>query len=157
MNALNRHARNRLAKTRNLDQGFSLIEVLISLTIVGISLIVLLQIFSGGLHRINVSEETYKASLFARSLETRIGRDLPLQTGLQRGKSEQGFEWVIDITYFVETNDILSEGDPGPEFPADGSFGGQLYDITIHVTWHSGIREKEFTLYSLRYKEREAL
>lgn len=140
-----------------MEQGFSLIEVLLSLTIVGISLIVLLQIFSGGLRRIDVSEETYKASLFARSLEARIGRDLPLQTGLQRGESEQGFAWVIDIIYFAETNDILPDDDSGPEFFPFGSYSGQLYDITIRVTWYSGIREKELTLYSLRYKGKEPL
>ncbi len=157
MNALNRNAHNRLVKSRNLDQGFSLIEVLVSLVIVGISLVVLLQIFSGGLQRISGSVETYKASLFARSLEARIGRDLPLQTGLQRGESEQGFEWVIDIINFAETDDILRDDDPGPVFLHVGSSGGQLYDITIRVTWHSGIRKKEFILYSLRYKEGETL
>lgn len=130
------------AKTRNPEQGFSLIEVLVSLTIVGISLIILLQIFSGGLQRIDVSEDAYKASIFARSLEARLGHDLPLQTGLQRGESDQGYGWSIDIMPYDTNNEVIFVSRPH----------GELYDITVRVTWRSAIREKELTLNSLRYK-----
>lgn len=123
------------------QQGFSLIETLVSLTIVALSLIVLLQIFSSGLNRSVNTEETYKAALFAQSLEAAIGREVPLHTGLLKGESSEGYEWVIDIMpYDTSQEDILVQ------IPK-----GQLYTINIHVKYQSGIREKSLSYDVLRY------
>lgn len=127
---------------KNKEQGFSLIEVLVSLTIVGISMVVLLQIFSGGLHRMVRSDETFRASVFARSLEARIGRDLPLQTGLLRGENDQGFKWDIDIFPYDTDQGLIRVNVPR----------GQLYQLTIRVTWPSSVRQGELVLQSLRYE-----
>lgn len=142
MNAPDRNGPNGFVRAEKAERGFSLIEVLVSLTIIGISLIVLLQIFSGGLQRITRLEETYQASIFARSLAARVGRDLPLETGLQTGENDQGFKWVIDI------------------LPYDTDYGlvrvttarGELYEVTVRVTWKSSVREREVVLNSLRYE-----
>jgi len=141
------HKNIEIGINRKTESAFSLIETLVSLTILTISLLVLFQIFSGGLYNIEHREQNYKAALFAKSLAARLGRELPLETGLQKGESEQGYEWIIEITPYDTYHEVVL-----PQ-----STQGQLYAIYIHLKWQSGIRQKNLEFSLLRYGEEQAL
>ncbi len=47
--------------------GFTLIEIVISLAIIGISIVTILQLFSGGLRSIKVSDDYLRATILARN------------------------------------------------------------------------------------------
>jgi len=122
--------------------GFSLIEVLVALTILAISLGVIFEIFSGGLRRVNDDSQDFKAMLQAEALMNDIGHNLPLRVGAQQGTTDLGYQWQIDIEPYDP-----DMGEVDVESPL-----GELYDISITVRWQTGLRERQVTLNSLRYQ-----
>lgn len=110
--------------------GFSLIEVLVAMTIMALSLGIILQIFSGGLRNSVYSEQRYKASLISQSLFNEIGNGLTLAEGQQRGQSLEFYSWLIDIKPYQRQQ--------------------ELFDIMITVTWRSNFRQHEISSHSLR-------
>lgn len=121
--------------------GFSLIEVLVALTIMAVSLGLILEIFSGGLRQINRGEQNFRAMLQAESLMNDLGANLPLHKGIQQGKTDQGYEWKIEIKPYEPE---MGEVDVAAPL-------GELYDISVRVSWQSGLRTRDVTLNSLRY------
>ena len=128
------------SRTRQ-ETGFSLIEVLVALTIMAISLGLIFQIFSGGLKRVDASGNNFRAMLQAEALMNDLGSNLPLREGVQQGSTDQGFDWKIEINPYEP-----EMGDVDVAIPL-----GELYEISIRVSWQSGLREQEVTLRSLRY------
>src|SRR5690348_6263844 len=78
---------SRKRKGRGLGQsdGFTLIEVLVSLTILSISLAVLLGVFSTGLSRAGDSESEMTAGALAQSLLNTAVAETSLRDGDQAG------------------------------------------------------------------------
>ena len=78
-------------------QGFTLIEIIVSLAILAVALGALFQSFSGGLRATGVADRKSAAVMLAQSLLERIGQDIPLVPGEQAGVSEDGLRWSIAI------------------------------------------------------------
>ena len=76
--------------------GFTLLEVLIALAIMGVALVASMQALSGGLAGTRRAEAAGQALLTARSLMDRVGTELPVAPGSQSG-SEAGLSWTIAI------------------------------------------------------------
>jgi prepilin-type N-terminal cleavage/methylation domain-containing protein len=77
--------------------GFTLIEILVSLAILGIILATFAQVLSGSLLSSRRIDSGTEALLFARSTMDRIGRDLPLRPGVSRGAFPGGGGWSLRI------------------------------------------------------------
>lgn len=60
--------RSTLLRAPQRSEGFSLLEVLVALTILGIGVVSLIQLFSGSLGTVKKSEDYSKALIYARSL-----------------------------------------------------------------------------------------
>lgn len=131
----------KINKTKH-SAGFSLIEVLVALTILAISFGVIFEIFSGGLRRVNDGSQGFKAMLQAETLMNDLGHNLPIREGAQQGTTDLGYKWQIDIKPYEP-----DMGDVDVESPL-----GELYDISITVRWQSGLRERQVTIHSLRYQ-----
>ena len=78
--------------------GFTLIEILVSLAILGIILATFAEVLSGSLLSSRRIDSGTEALLFARSTMDRIGRDLPLRAGLSRGAFPDGGGWSLSIS-----------------------------------------------------------
>ncbi len=128
-------------------RGFSLIEVLVALTIMAISLGLILEIFSGGLRKVNSGGDNFRAMLQAEALMNDLDVNLPLREGIQQGRTDQGYEWKIEIKlYEPEMGDV----DVDVVVPL-----GELFDISVRVSWQSGLRTRDVMLNSLRYSTGE--
>lgn len=124
-----------------LEKGFTLIEVIIALAILGIGLTVIMELFSGGLRLGRVSQEYTKAMNFASlKLEEMTGQKT-IEAGEDEGEFDKTFRWRTG----VEKVDILPY-DKGTEFkpPVD------LYHIRVNVLWTSGSKERSAGLESYK-------
>lgn len=125
------------------QQGFSLLEILIAFAILGISLGILLRIFSSGTNMAAVSEDYTVAVQLAESLMARAGSELPLQAGEQSGWEDNNkYHWILEMVPF--NSNATVELDPA-KLPV------QLFKVKVTVEWDDGgFYGREFVLNSLR-------
>ena len=125
--------RQPLSRGRVDRNGFTLIEVVIAVAILGIGLTVIMELFSGGLRLARVSEEYTKAMNFASLKMEEIATQKTVEEGEEEGEFDKTFRWQVGI----EKVDILP-GDKGTEFKPPAN----LYHIRLLVLWKSGSKER---------------
>ena len=74
--------------------GFTLIEVLVALAILALALVVLLQVFGGGLRAAGISERYLMATMLARSVLDDFGTEIPAAAGERSGDIANGYRWT---------------------------------------------------------------
>jgi prepilin-type N-terminal cleavage/methylation domain-containing protein len=82
---------------RRRQRGFTLIEIIVALAILVVALTALFKAFSGGLRATEVTERRASAVMLARSLLDRVGVDIPLAPGTEKGVTEDGQSWTITV------------------------------------------------------------
>jgi prepilin-type N-terminal cleavage/methylation domain-containing protein len=78
--------------------GFTLVEILVALAILGVILAAFAQVISGSLLSARRIDSETDVLLFARSTMERLGRDLPLRPGRSHGTLAGGGGWDLSIT-----------------------------------------------------------
>jgi general secretion pathway protein I len=129
------------SRVRNQD-GFTLIEILVSVAILGIGLCVLLELFSGGLRSARVSEEFTKAVCYGKGKMEEMLTTQDFSEGVTEGSFDDQFSWKIEVN---KSNPSLGQANEGEtQLPID------LYRIVVRVTWQSGRGERNVEMESLR-------
>jgi general secretion pathway protein I len=127
-------------------RGFTLIEVVVAMAILGIGLVVIIELFAGGLRLGRASQEYTKAAGYARMKMEEINLASALEEGIQEGEFDGHFRWQVE----VKKVDLLP---PGKETsyrpPVD------LYWVRIDVLWKSGSKERAAALESYRLLKAE--
>ena len=116
--------------------GFTLLEVLVALAILGLALGALLQAFAGGLRRLTALDDYATAVMQARSEMDRLGAQLPLAEGQYSGSFADGMAWTARLRRYEVGR---SGGDAG--------LAVIPYEITVTVSWG---QHRALTLTSLR-------
>lgn len=126
------------------EAGFTLVEVLVALTILAIALSVLLHVLSESLHRTRESQNETAASAFAQSLLADAGRSLPLRVGDTAGQIPGGFTWRLNVAPYGNETDRKA-------------WTMNALVLSASVGWNDGSKSKWVTLTTLRAagKERE--
>ena len=101
--------------------GFTLLEVVVGMAIVGLGVVILLEIFSSGLRLGSKSSERTEAVLYGRQVmdDALIRRDL--RGGREDGSFENRYRWTLRV-------DPLQE-----ESVLDLSSGWELEEITLEM------------------------
>lgn len=116
-----------------MSRGFTLLEVLVAMTILGIAIVALMQLSSQGLRLLHLSDDYQQAVTVA----DRIARATDaLAEGVDAGQ-EGRFQWVRRITV-VPVPEELTPG-AGPQL--------RLYALSVGVRWG---RDRTLELASLR-------
>jgi general secretion pathway protein I len=121
--------------------GFTLLEVLVALAILGVALGALMQAFAGNLRRLSISEDYAVAVMQARSELDRLGAQLPLAEGRYAGRFADGMLWTAQRRRYPE-------GRPGNE----AALAVIPYEITVTVSWGE---RRALTLTTLRLESQE--
>jgi type II secretion system protein I len=96
--------KKRSARPDDCD-GFTLVEVLVALTIFSTSMVVLLGALSQSLSRARDSERAMAARVLAQSTLARLETGPPPTFGETTGRSEGGLNWTVDITPYPQHDD----------------------------------------------------
>lgn len=118
--------------------GFSLLEILVAFSILSLSLVVLLNIFSTGLRSAIISDEYIHAVTIAESLLSKAGIESTLEQGESHGVEEDKYSWSIYIAPYID--DVI-DLEKGPMIP---------YKITVTVIWKEAEEERSLVLDTLR-------
>jgi len=122
-------------------KGFTLIEVLVAVAILGVGLTVLIELFSGGLRLGRASEEYTKAVNYARTKMEEIAVKPTIKEGSEEGEFDETFRWQVAVKK-VEILPIENKPDFKP--PA------QFFQVRINIIWKSGSKEKSTHIESYR-------
>jgi general secretion pathway protein I len=87
------------------DTGFTLIEVLVALTVLSLSLGVLFGIFSQGLARTQETERETGARMLAQSLLAENTASPPQSIGETDGMTDTGLGWRLKIAPYPQHDD----------------------------------------------------
>ena len=82
---------------RSGERGFTLIEILVALTIAGLGLAALMGLLSSGLNLSGASARVARETALARSALERFGADMPVAPGVLTGEMADGFRWRSEI------------------------------------------------------------
>jgi general secretion pathway protein I len=119
-------------------RGFTLIETLVAISILAISLVVLMQLFSGGLKSSRLSDEYTRGIFHAREKMDEILLAQELTEGVIGGEFDDGFKWRAEALqlYIKEARDV--------KLPF------RAFNIKVAVTWDAGGREKLFSISAIK-------
>jgi prepilin-type N-terminal cleavage/methylation domain-containing protein len=122
-----------LGERRWVKSGFTLIEVVVSLAILSVGLIVIIELFAGGLRLARVSEEYTKAVNYGRIKMEEIAVKPKMEEGSEEGEFDKTFRWEVG----VKKVDVLPiEQKPDLKVPVE------LFQIQVKVIWKSGSKER---------------
>lgn len=119
--------------------GFTLIEVLVALAIIGLALGALAGVFSQGLagHETASSAET---ALAVAEEQLTLAAATP-HPGAANGVFAGQFAWQTNVAPYIDPG--AKAADAPTELPP-------LYRIAVSVAWHDGRRSREVSLSTLR-------
>jgi len=122
--------------------GFTLMEVVVSMAILGIALTIILELFSGGLRSAKISEEYTKATWYGKAKMEEMLTVQDLSEGVTEGSFDSQYAWRSEVK---KSNPKLSVDDVVQTIlPID------LYQIIVRVTWPSGSGQRSYEVESLR-------
>ena len=140
-----KHLANRRSTLQNA-RGFSLLEILVALTLLALAMGVLMQIFSRGVNSAALADRYAKATMYAESKLATIGVEQELKETAATGKFDDDFSWGLVVRPYL---------DPNPKEPSVIDFEKlmptQLYEIELRVTFMADDqRERAVNLSTLR-------
>jgi general secretion pathway protein I len=117
--------------------GFTLIEIVVALAILGIGLTVIIELFSGGLRLGRTSEEYTRAMGYARMKMEEIISKRNIEEGSDEGDFDKTFRWQVDIKKI----DLFPlDKNPDLKPPVD------LFQVKVNILWKSGSKERSTIL-----------
>ena len=127
--------------TSNGEGGFALIEILVAVSVLAISLVVIFQLFSGGLKSRKLSEQYGRGIFYAREKMAEILLSPDLSEGDTQGEFEDNYQWR------AVTNRVVPEEEEN--LPVD------LVNIKLSISWREGEKGKVFTINTLKAVEKK--
>lgn len=121
--------------------GFSLIEVLAALVIIGLALAAAGGVFRTGLLGHEVAVGADAALALAEEKIASAGVTEPLRPGRSDGLFGNRFQWQVSIEPYQEKSSTDFD-QPAPDL--------QLYRIAVTVSWRDGRRQRALALDTLR-------
>ena len=122
-------------------KGFTLLEVLVAVALLGIAITVVLQLFSADLRAIAASEEYVSAAARA---EAKM-REVQDNDTLSEGSTSE----ITDDGYWVDVSVASTLGERTETLQV------MLMDILVTVRWSKGIKEKSLSLRTMKLVNRQ--
>jgi len=129
---------------RSRSGGFTLLETLIALVIVGMAMAAIADVFGTGLITHHTSDTAQAALTIAENQIASAGAAQPLRTGKSEGIGAGGFHWVRTIAPFDDP-----AKNPAASF-AEQPGALRLFHIAVDVDWRDGRRQRQIGLDTLR-------
>jgi len=131
-------------KRKRHCHGYTLIEVLIAMTILALSLTVIFRIFSGGLNKIDIASDYAQAVMVAESVLAASGNTQTLQAGVSNGSLFEKYRWVRTVTPYH-----------APGEPSFDDLPLHVYRVSVDVAWPARRGERSLNLSTLKLTARQ--
>jgi prepilin-type N-terminal cleavage/methylation domain-containing protein len=128
---------HRQRRSRKNEAGFSLIEVLVAVTITVILLVPLIRNFTSSMNYGAAADASIEATLIAESMIETLSARLPLSPG-ESVADEGRFSVAASVRPYVGEN-----GPPAGRYVVP-------YELAVSVSWQDGRRRHAVTLRTLR-------
>ena len=122
--------------------GFTLIEVVIAIAILGVALAVIFELFSGGLRLGRVSGEYVLAMNYASLKMEELTTKGEVREGTEEGEFNKEYRWQT----FVKKLNLLPIEEKGIDFKPPV----ELMNIKVNVLWMSGTKERSTSIESYK-------
>ena len=126
--------------SKGAGRGFTLIEVVIAIGILGIGLTVIVELLAGGLRLARVADEQTKAINHAHVKMEEILTKPGIQEGTEEGEIDSTFRWQVGIKKMNLLPDRGTDFKPPVE----------LMQVKVSIFWKSGARERSTGVESCR-------
>jgi general secretion pathway protein I len=126
---------------RNGLEGFTLLEILVALSLIGIALAVVFQLFAANSRSIAASESYVHAAAHAEAVMRSILEDEKFPDATLSGITEDGYRYEASVTKGYEERVQALNVD--------------LYQVKATIYWHDGAREKSLSLQTLKMTEKK--
>jgi type II secretory pathway pseudopilin PulG len=134
------HCRAKLQGPRPNARGFTILEVLVSIIILGAAIIILIQLFSADLKAVAASEKFFSAAVSAESRLKEIAADDGLAENSWTETDASGRRIMVAV------REVLKE--------RTGPLRLKMLEINLKIYWVSGGREKAIALKTFRAVKR---
>lgn len=124
---------------KNTASGFTLLEVVVAMAIVGLGVVTLLELFSMGLRLAASSSARTEANSYARQVMDEVLARRTLQDGTERGSVEANRRWTLQIQPVAQSDQALTL-----------SNDWELKEISLDMVVTDGGRERHVELKTLR-------
>lgn len=122
-------------------RGFTLLEILVAFSLIGIVLVVVMQIFSAGLRSLSLSDSYVNASARAEAVMRNIVEDEDFPNVTLSGSTRDGYRFDSVITKGYEERVQALNID--------------LYQVRVTIYWNDGVRERSMSLDTLKLTEKK--
>lgn len=119
---------------RESARGFTLLEVIIAIAILGVAFGLSVELLASGVRSARAAEDYTQAVLLARQKMAEVTGAQALEGSMGQGDFGGGFQWTSEIQPLAQEENL----------PA------QLYQVRVRVSWPGRRGEKSLDLYSLR-------
>jgi prepilin-type N-terminal cleavage/methylation domain-containing protein len=124
---------------RTGSRGFTLVEVLVALVVLGLCILPMLRIFSAGFRGLGDAEAYRKAALWAESQLEAVGASGPLAPSESTGHLPDGFRYAVSVVA-----EPLSDREGTAALPV------LTYRVTVAVSWPGWTGARSVTLTTRR-------
>ena len=125
-------------KSATNQRGFTLMEILVAVMILAISVVVILQLFSGGLKSSRLSGDYTRAIFHARGKMNEILLQDQMTDEVLEGEFDDGYKWYVNVKY-IEPDEENKRG------PVVDSF-----NIDVNINWFYGNKKKQFKISTIK-------
>jgi len=129
--------------------GFTLLEVLVAIMILGISLGAILQQFALASRAGAASYDATLATIHAREMLEELKMLPELYEGIEQGKFDDGFEWETSVELYLY--------DEFEEQQVFEDINYETYRLSVVVFWRYGSRERQVGLETLKTVRKKSL
>lgn len=116
------------------EKGYTLIEVLVAMTILAMAMTVLFRVFSGGLRNVGIAGDYARAVAIAES-QLAAADGTRLAPGVEQGAIADRYEWTRAVRQL--------------EVAGTRTSGVSAYEVNVTVAWEQNGRARQVTLSSV--------
>ena len=130
----------------SFPSGFTLLEVMVALMIMGIGLVSVLELFSGSTRLGVKASQRTQAAIYGQNVMDRIFAQEQLEDGEVGGELANGYVWrarVQEIYPDDDNNRLRPEDENQTDFL-------HLKEIEVSIVWQENFGQQEFVLHALR-------
>jgi general secretion pathway protein I len=134
------------------QSGFTLLEILLAISILGVAITVIMQQFSAGLRIARTSQTYTTATIYAKQKLEELQVEEEMKEKEESGSFDDGYYFRVSIMPYEEYMEDEEDEELFDHLPLE------MFRLESVVSWKEGEKEKSITLATLKtVKKKEGL